>query len=85
MLIHGDIKGNDLPSGTLCLTYDDGPENQPTSPVADALNRMSHSAVPTLPALAPAQSLPSTENQWIPAQKLLSYGDQGSDTSFACA
>ena len=25
MFLHADIKGNDLPARTLCLTYDDGP------------------------------------------------------------
>src|SRR5207302_5989283 len=25
MFLHADIKGNDLPRKTLCLTYDDGP------------------------------------------------------------
>ncbi len=43
MFLHADIKGNDLPAKTLCLTYDDGPGPQ-TEELGEYLNREGISA-----------------------------------------
>jgi len=43
MFLHSDVKGKDLPGGTLCLTYDDGPGAR-TEELGEYLNREGISA-----------------------------------------